>query len=236
MSNIIELSAFQGARSPKRDLHSENDELVDARLIGRRRGAARRMVFRSYNLIVQSDEADLLRDVCFDTDKAQTKLKFIRRQIAADREHAAAREKLLTSAEDKLSAAIVAAQSLTRPPAPLLEPPRRTKSEALAHRREFKAAMRQRIRDVAASRDLSEEEIKPALTLKHHEIGKFTEKHGVNVEWLLEGKGRIFEKDPIAMSPILTGEEFAALVRTMPIADQEIILTMLRQMAKGHRA
>jgi hypothetical protein len=48
-------------------------------------------------------------------------------------------------------------------------------------------------RDIAASRDLSDEEIKPALRLKHHEIGNFTEKHGVNLEWLLEGKGRIFK-------------------------------------------
>jgi hypothetical protein len=69
------------------------------------------MVFRSYTLIVQSDEADLMRDVCFDIDKAQTKLKAIRRQIAADREHAAARKKLLTSAENRLSAAIAAARS-----------------------------------------------------------------------------------------------------------------------------
>jgi hypothetical protein len=67
-------------------------------------------VFRSYALIVESDEADLMRDVCFDMHKAQVKLKAIRRQIAADREHAAAREKLLTSAENRLSAAIVAAR------------------------------------------------------------------------------------------------------------------------------
>jgi hypothetical protein len=46
------------------------------------------MVFRSYTLIVQSDEADLMRDVCFDIDKAQTKLKAIRRQLQRDREHA----------------------------------------------------------------------------------------------------------------------------------------------------
>ena len=52
--------------------------------------------------------------------------------------------------------------------------------------------MRRRIRDVAASRDLSDEEIQPALTLKHQEIAHFSEQHGVNVEWLLEGKGRIF--------------------------------------------
>jgi hypothetical protein len=77
-------------------------------------------------------------------------------------------------------------------------PTRRSNSEAMARSREFKEAMRQRIRDVAASRDLSDEEIKPVLRLKHEEIGRFIERHGVNLEWLLEGRGRIFEKDPIA--------------------------------------
>ncbi len=72
-------------------------------------------------------------------------------------------------------------------------PVRQSNSEAMAHRREFKEAMRQRIRDIAESRDLSDEEIRPVLKLKHHEIANFTEKHGVNVEWLLEGKGRIFK-------------------------------------------
>jgi hypothetical protein len=72
-------------------------------------------------------------------------------------------------------------------------PTRRSNSEAMTRRREFNDAMRQRIRDIAASRDLSDEEIKPALKLKHHEIGKFIEKHGVNLEWLLEGRGRIFK-------------------------------------------
>jgi hypothetical protein len=67
-------------------------------------------------------------------------------------------------------------------------PVRRSNSEAMAHRREFKEAMRQRIRDIAASRDLSDEEIEPVLKLKHHEIAEFTEKHGVNVEWLLEAR------------------------------------------------
>jgi hypothetical protein len=91
-------------------------------------------------------------------------------------------------------------------------PVRRSNSEAMAHRRAFQEAMRQRIRDVAASRDLSDEEIKPVLTLKHLEIAEFTEKHGVNLEWLLEGKGRIFEKDPIGLSPNMTGTELAAVV------------------------
>jgi hypothetical protein len=41
--------------------------------------------------------------------------------------------------------------------------------------------MRQRIKEIAASCNLSDEEIKPAL------------KHGVNLEWLLEGEGQIFK-------------------------------------------
>jgi hypothetical protein len=102
-------------------------------------------------------------------------------------------------------------------------PVRQSKSEAMAHQREFKEAMRQRIRDIAASPDLSDEEIKPVLKLKHHEIAEFTEKHGVNIEWLLEGKGRVFEKDPIRLGPNSTGAEFAAVVRTLPEAKQQMI-------------
>ena len=68
-------------------------------------------------------------------------------------------------------------------------PTRRTNSEAMARSRKFKEAMRQRIREVAASRDLSDEEIKPALTLKHQEIARFSEQHGVSIHWLLEGRG-----------------------------------------------
>jgi hypothetical protein len=110
MSNIIELSALRAARTSKRVLPSENGAPFQPRVKVRRR--ARRMVFRSYTLIVQSNEADPMRDVCFDIGKAQTKLKGIRRQLQRDREHAAAREKLLASAEDRLSAAIAAARSL----------------------------------------------------------------------------------------------------------------------------
>jgi hypothetical protein len=109
-------------------------------------------------------------------------------------------------------------------------PVRRSNSEEMAHRREFKEAMRQRIRDIAASRDLSDEEIRPVLKLKHHEIANFTEKHGVNLEWLLEGKGRIFKKDPIRLSPNMTGDEFVAVVATMPPADQQAIRATVREM------
>jgi hypothetical protein len=46
----------------------------------------------------------------------------------------------------------------------------------------------------------------------------------------MEGKGRIFEKDPIRLSPNSTGAEFAAVVATMPTADQQAIGTMVREM------
>jgi len=226
MSNIIELSAFKGARSPKRVLPSENVALIEPRVTGRRRSgrSMHTFVFRSYNLIVQSDESDLMRDVCIDVDKAQTKLKAIQQQLERDREHAAARAELLTSAENKLSAAIVAARSLTPTPAP---PPevkqRRTNSEAMARKREFDDAMRRRIRDIAASRDLSEEDIKPTLTLEHHEIAKFTQKHGVNPDWLLEGKGRNFKKDKTGLKPSRSAAEMAALVPTFSEVQQRQI-------------
>jgi hypothetical protein len=53
------------------------------------------------------------------------------------------------------------------------DPTRRSNSEAMARSREFKEAMRQRIRDLAASRDLPDDEIKSVLRLKHQEIGAF---------------------------------------------------------------
>ena len=94
--------------------------------------------------------------------------------------------------------------------------------------------MRQRIRDVAVSRDLSEEEIKPALRLKHEEIVKFVEKHGVNWPWLLEGKGRIFKSDPIRLTSNMSGGELAALVAKMPEADQQAIRATVREILKEH--
>ena len=71
-------------------------------------------LFRSYDLIVESDEADLVRDVCFDIDKAQTKLKAIRRRLQGVRDQAVAQVQLLSAADTKLTAAIVAAQLLIR--------------------------------------------------------------------------------------------------------------------------
>jgi hypothetical protein len=62
-------------------------------------------------------------------------------------------------------------------------------------RRNFKEAMRRRIKDIAASRDIPDDEIRPVLSLRHRCIGEFTTKYNVNLEWLLEGDGRIFKKD-----------------------------------------
>jgi hypothetical protein len=107
-------------------------------------------------------------------------------------------------------------------------PTRRSNGEAMARSREFKEAMRQRIREIAASRDLSDEEIKPALSLRHEAVGEFVEKHDVNWPWLLEGNGRIFESDPIRLNPNMSGGELAAVVATMPEADQQVIRTLVR--------
>jgi hypothetical protein len=59
-----------------------------------------------------------------------------------------------------------------------------------------------------------------------------SQQHGVNIEWLLEGRGRIFEKDPITLNPNMTGSEFAAVVTTLPMADQQVITTMVREILR----
>src|SRR5712692_8601534 len=68
-------------------------------------------LFRSYDLIVKSDEADLIRDVCLDIHKAEVKLKKVRQRLQGIREQSAAQIGLLSAAESKLAAAIVAATS-----------------------------------------------------------------------------------------------------------------------------
>jgi hypothetical protein len=67
------------------------------------------LLFRSRETILQSDEADLVRDVCFDIDRAQGKLERIRARIESLQEYAATELQLLTDADTKLTAAIVAA-------------------------------------------------------------------------------------------------------------------------------
>jgi hypothetical protein len=74
----------------------------------------RTFLFRSSHLIVESDEVDLVRDVGFAVDRAQTKLGQIQRRLKGVKEQAAVQVQLLTAAETKLTAAIVAAL-LSRP-------------------------------------------------------------------------------------------------------------------------
>ena len=71
-------------------------------------------MFRSRELILESDEADLVRDVCLDIDRAEGKLKRIQQRLKGVQEWAAAEIQLLTAAETKLSAAIVVALLSTR--------------------------------------------------------------------------------------------------------------------------
>lgn len=73
------------------------------------RKSMRQFLFRSYNLIAESDDAELISDVCLDMHKAEVKLKQLREALRATRENSAARIEMLTEAEIKLSAAIVAA-------------------------------------------------------------------------------------------------------------------------------
>jgi hypothetical protein len=75
----------------------------------------RTFLFRSLHLILKSDEADLVREVCLDLDKAETKLKAIRRRLKGVQEQAALQVQQLTAADTKLTAAIVAARLSTRP-------------------------------------------------------------------------------------------------------------------------
>ena len=69
----------------------------------------RTLCFRSYELIVESDEAELHRDVCRDTRKAEVKLRKVKERLQSERDRSATMIELLTAAETKLSAAIVAA-------------------------------------------------------------------------------------------------------------------------------
>jgi hypothetical protein len=69
----------------------------------------RTVLFRSREMILESEEADLVRDVRFDIDKAQRKLEKIRARMESLQEYAVTELQLLTDADTKLSAAIVAA-------------------------------------------------------------------------------------------------------------------------------
>ncbi len=72
-------------------------------------------------------------------------------------------------------------------------PTKKSNVAKLQARRDFKQAVRERIKEIAASRDLSDAEIKPAMSLKHFEIDRFVQQHGIKLKWLYEGKGGVFK-------------------------------------------
>jgi hypothetical protein len=72
------------------------------------------LLFRSSRLIVESDDADLVRDVGLAIDRAETKLRRIKRRLKGVQAQAAADVQMLTTADTKLTAAIVAALLSTR--------------------------------------------------------------------------------------------------------------------------
>jgi hypothetical protein len=77
-----------------------------------RRGSGvniRTLCFRSREALLESDEADLVRDVGLDLHKAEVKLKAIRQRLQSVQEWAAEQVEQLTAADTNLSAAIVAA-------------------------------------------------------------------------------------------------------------------------------
>jgi hypothetical protein len=49
---------------------------------------------------------------------------------------------------------------------------------------------------------------------------------------LLEGKGRIFEKDPITLNPKMTAADLAAVMRTLPEAKQQMIEATVDRLLK----
>jgi Mg/Co/Ni transporter MgtE len=53
-----------------------------------------------------------------------------------------------------------------------------------------------------------------------------------NLEWLLEGKGRIFQKDRITLNQNMTAAELAAVVRTLPEAEQQTIEAAVDRLLK----
>ena len=66
-------------------------------------------------------------------------------------------------------------------------------TERKEERRKFEEAIRQRIREIAALRNIPDHEIRPVLSLKHHHIGEFAIEYSVNLGWLLEGAGPMFK-------------------------------------------
>ena len=64
--------------SPKRKGVAEKPNWTERR---KNRKSARKFLFRSCNLIAESDDADLISDVCLDMHKAEVKLRQLREAL-----------------------------------------------------------------------------------------------------------------------------------------------------------
>jgi hypothetical protein len=82
--------AIRGGQEPRKNMHS--------------------LVFRNRAVILEIDEATLLRDVCFDFGKAERKLTKLRRHLKSFKERTTREIEILTAVEAKLGAAVDAAR------------------------------------------------------------------------------------------------------------------------------
>ena len=111
---MVEIFKFPGS-SPKRgkaaEIVSDPDEKLGwgSRPYTRRGPNMQTFLFRSRELILESDETDLVQDVCLNIDRVQTKLRQLRERRQGLQEQAAAEVQSHTAAETKLAAAIVVA-------------------------------------------------------------------------------------------------------------------------------
>jgi hypothetical protein len=103
MSEII---TFPGHSTKRGKRASTKPDYAERR---KNRKSMRKLLFRSYDVIIESDEAELISDVGLEMHKAEVKLRKLRQALQATREYSAARIEMLTEAEIKLSAALVAA-------------------------------------------------------------------------------------------------------------------------------
>ena len=101
MSNVVH---FPAGTPPRKPLRAEYRSRT-----GDGQKNMHTYLFRSREALLEADEAELIRDVCCDINKAQTKLKKIRERIESLQEYAVNELQLLTAADTKLSSAIVAA-------------------------------------------------------------------------------------------------------------------------------
>ena len=75
----------------------------------------RNLRFLGKDLILESDDADLIHDVSCNIDRAQVKLRLISKRLAGLKQQSAAEIEKLTAAETKLRAAIAAAKEKAKP-------------------------------------------------------------------------------------------------------------------------